>query len=133
MRQSLVNSKDSSAIINKMLLYWKAIDLPSGCAAICGKCHDKLSSNKLQALSLTNLMWLGDVPPELHCLALSEQKLIALVTIKLRCIRIVKVVVPSSIVSTFQLCHQAIRCDARSIFGTNRFERQRNNISAKCI
>jgi hypothetical protein len=89
MRQSLVNSRDSSAIINKMLLYWKAIDLSSGCATICEKCHDKLSSNKLRALSLANLMWLGDVPPELQCLTLPEQKLIALVTIKLHCIRIV--------------------------------------------
>ena len=95
-----------------MLLYWKAIDLSSGCAAICEKCHDKLSSNKLRALSLSNLMWLGDVPPELQCLTLSEQKLIALVTIELQCIRIVKVFVTSSIVSTFPLCHQAILCNA---------------------
>ena len=133
MRQSLVNSKDSSAIINKMLLYWKAIDLSSGCATICEKCHDKLSSNKLGALSLNNLMWLGDVPPELQCLTLSEQKLIALVTIKLQCIRIVNVLVPSSIVSTFKLCHQVVLCNAGSIFSTNRFERQRENIPAKCI
>ena len=112
MRQSLVNSKDISAIINKMLLYWKAIDLSSGCATICEKCYDKLSTNKLRALSVTNLTWLGDVPPELQCLTLSEQKLIALVTIKLQCIRIVDVFVPSSIVSIFQLCHQAVLCNA---------------------
>ena len=80
---SPVNSKDSSAIINKMLLCWKAIDLFSGCATICEKCHDKLSSNKLRALSLSNLMWFGDVTPELQCLTLPEQKLIALVRIKL--------------------------------------------------
>ena len=116
-----------------MLLYWKAIDLFSGCATICEKCHDKLSNNKLRTVSLTNLMWLGDVPPELQCLTLSEQKLIALITIKLQCIRSVKVFVPSSIVSTFQLCHKAVLCNARSIFGTNRFERQRDNIPAKCI
>ena len=73
-----------------MLLCWKAIDLASGCAAICEKCHDKLSRNNLRALSLTNLMWLGDVPPELQCLTLSEQKLIALVRIILQCIRIVQ-------------------------------------------
>ena len=72
-----------------MLLYWKAIDLASGCATICEKCHDKLSSNKLRSLSLNNLMWLGDVPPELQCLTLPEQKLIALVTIKVHGIRIV--------------------------------------------
>ena len=99
-------------MINRMLLCWKAIDLSSGCAAICEKCYDKLSSNKLRALSLSNLMWLGDVPPELQCLTLPEQKLIALVAIELQCIRIVKVFVSSSIVSTFQLCHQAILCNA---------------------
>ena len=95
-----------------MLLCWKAIDLSSGCATICEKCHDKLSSNKLRDLSLTNLMWLGDMPPELRCLTLPEQKLIALVTIKLQWIRIVKAFVSSSIVSTFQLCHQAVLCNA---------------------
>ena len=99
-------------MINKMLLYWKAIDLFSGCTAICEKCYEKLSSNKLRALSLSNLMWLGDVPPELQCLTLPEQKLVALVTIKLQWIRIVKAFVSSSIVSTFQLCHQAILCNA---------------------
>ena len=116
-----------------MLLCWKAIDLSNGCATVCEKCHDKLSTNKRRALSLSNLMWLGDVPPELQCLTLPEQKLIALVTTKLQCIRIVKVVVSSSIVSTFQLCHQAVLCDARSIVGTNRFERKRDNIPSKCI
>ena len=88
-RQLLINSKESSAVINRMLLCWKAIDLSSGCAPICEKCHDKLSSTKLRGSSLANLMWLGDVPPELQCLTLPEQKLIALVTIKLQCIRIV--------------------------------------------
>ena len=86
-RQLLINSNESSAVINRMLLCWKAIDLANGCAHICEKCHDKLTSNKLRGLSLANLMWLGDVPPELQCLTLPEQKLIALVTIKLHCIR----------------------------------------------
>ena len=95
-----------------MLLYWKAIDLSSGCAVICEKYHDKLSSNKLGALSLTNLMWLGDVSPELQCLTLSEQKLIALVTIKFKWMKPINVFILFSIVSTFQLCHQAVVCDA---------------------
>ena len=104
-RQLLINGKESSAIINRMLLYWKAIDLVSGCATICEKCHSKLSSNRLRALSLNNLMWLSDVPLELQCLTLPEQKLIALVTIKLQRIRIVNFFVLSAIVSTFELCH----------------------------
>ena len=77
-RNSLLNSKDSTAIINGMLLCWKGIDLSNGFAQICEKCHRDLIDAKLPALSLCNLMWLGDVPLELQDLTLSEQKLIAL-------------------------------------------------------
>lgn len=79
MRHRLSNSKQTSAIINGMLLYWKAIDLFDGLATICEKCHSQLILGKIPLFSLNNLMWLGDVPSALESLTITEQKLIALV------------------------------------------------------
>ena len=74
-----MNTKDSSVIINRMLLCQKAIDLTTGFVYLCNKCHKYLLMNKLPSLSLNNLMWIGDVPQELQGLTLPEEKLIALV------------------------------------------------------
>ncbi|CAF4565316.1 unnamed protein product, partial [Rotaria magnacalcarata] len=72
------NAEHTTVIINKMLLCRKGIHLNTGNVQLCNKCHEDLSSNKLPALSLSNLMWIGDVPQELQDLTLPEQKLIAL-------------------------------------------------------
>ncbi|CAF1468653.1 unnamed protein product, partial [Rotaria sordida] len=77
-RNSLIHAKDSSVIINRMLLYRKAINLETGCGIICNKCYKYLISNKMPAFALNNSMWVNDVPQELQELTLSEQKLIAL-------------------------------------------------------
>ncbi|CAF1541738.1 unnamed protein product, partial [Rotaria sp. Silwood1] len=77
-QERLMNTKDNSVIINKMLLCLKAIDLTTGFAYLCNKCHKYLLMNKLPSLSLNNLMWIGDVPEELQGLTLPEEKLIAL-------------------------------------------------------
>ncbi|CAF1356769.1 unnamed protein product [Adineta steineri] len=77
-RNCLMHAKDSSVIINKMLLCRKAINVETGCGIICNKCHKYLISNKIPPFALNNLMWIGDVPEELQDLTLSEQKLIAL-------------------------------------------------------
>ena len=78
-QERLMNTKDSSVIINRMLLCQKAIDLTTGFVCLCYKCHKYLLMNKLPSLSLNNLMWIGDVPQELQGLTLPEEKLIALV------------------------------------------------------
>lgn len=62
-----------------MLLCRKGIDLQSGNVQLCNKCYSDLLNNKLPSLSLSNLMWIGDIPQELQDLTLPEQKLIALV------------------------------------------------------
>ncbi|CAF2063985.1 unnamed protein product, partial [Rotaria magnacalcarata] len=72
------DAENTTVIINKMLLCRKGIHLNTGNVQLCNKCHEDLSSNKLPALSLSNLMWIGDVPQELRDLTLPEQKLIAL-------------------------------------------------------
>ncbi|CAF2227872.1 unnamed protein product, partial [Rotaria magnacalcarata] len=72
------DAENTTVIINKMLLCRKGIHLDTGNVQLCNKCHEDLSSNKLPALSLSNLMWIGDVPQELQDLTLPEQKLIAL-------------------------------------------------------
>ncbi|CAF5018069.1 unnamed protein product, partial [Rotaria magnacalcarata] len=61
-----------------MLLCRKGIHLDTANVQLCNKCHEDLSCSKLPALSLSNLMWIGDVPQELQDLTLPEQKLIAL-------------------------------------------------------
>ncbi|CAF3987609.1 unnamed protein product, partial [Rotaria magnacalcarata] len=77
-RNSLIQAKDSSVIINKMLLYGKTINLETGSGIICKKCYKYLISNKIPPFALNNSIWVGDVPQELQELTLSEQKLIAL-------------------------------------------------------
>ncbi|CAF3769591.1 unnamed protein product [Rotaria sordida] len=77
-QERLMNTKDSSVIINKMLLCLNAIDLTTGFVYLCNKCHKYLLMNKLPCLSLNNLMWIGDVPEELQGLTLPEEKLIGL-------------------------------------------------------
>jgi hypothetical protein len=75
----LMDAKDSSVIINGMLLCRKGINIKTGDAKICTKCYNQLIVGKLPSYSLNNLMWIGDVPEDLQGLTLTEQKLIALV------------------------------------------------------
>ncbi len=62
-----------------MLLCHNDINLKTGFARLCNKCHNYLLMNKMPSLSLNNLMWIGDVPKDLQGLTLAEEKLIALV------------------------------------------------------
>ena len=107
--------------------------MSDGYATICEKCHNQLIIDKLPAFSLNNLMWLGDVPLELHCLTLAEQKLIALVSTEQDKLRDIRTTALFLLVSPFELCHQVVFGHARSISSSDGPERQRDNISAKRI
>ncbi|CAF1163308.1 unnamed protein product [Rotaria sordida] len=77
-QEYLSNEKDTSIIINKMLLCRKGIHLETLNAQLCRQCYTDLLSNNQPSLSLSNLMWIGNIPQELKDLTLPEQKLIAL-------------------------------------------------------
>lgn len=51
--------------------------LAKGCNSVCSDCEQSLKSSKIPMFSLTNYMWLGDVPPELQGLSYAEQILVA--------------------------------------------------------
>ncbi|CAF3469515.1 unnamed protein product, partial [Rotaria sp. Silwood2] len=61
-----------------MLLCRKGIHLETLNAQLCRPCYTDLLGNKQPSLSLSNLMWIGDIPEALKDLTLPEQKLIAL-------------------------------------------------------
>lgn len=51
--------------------------LASGCTSVCEDCHASLEASKIPLFSLTNYLWLGDVPAELQDLSYAEKILIA--------------------------------------------------------
>ncbi|KZP15575.1 hypothetical protein FIBSPDRAFT_912483 [Athelia psychrophila] len=51
--------------------------LAKGCTSVCSYCDKSLKVRKLPLLSLTNYLWIGDVPMELQGLSYAEKLLVA--------------------------------------------------------
>ena len=64
-------------LIQDLLIYTSALGTSGQTVNLCHECQNHLRKNKRPRLSLSNDMWIGDIPPQLQNLTLPERLLIA--------------------------------------------------------
>lgn len=64
-------------LLNGLLIYTPALGTSKATVYLCNECQNQLKNNKQPRLSLSNDMWIGNVPPQLENLTLPERLLLA--------------------------------------------------------
>ena len=64
-------------LIRGLLIYAPAVGISGQTVQLCNDCQNYLKKDKQPPLSLSNDMWIGDIPHQLQNLTLPEQLLVA--------------------------------------------------------
>jgi hypothetical protein len=64
-------------LVDNLLIYAPGLGASKKTMHLCNECHNQLKKNVRPRLSLSNDMWIGEIPRELQILTLSERLLLA--------------------------------------------------------